>query len=197
MAGDAAMSDASVIVLTGGSGRRLGGADKARLDVTGEGLLDHVLRSLPPGMPVVVCGDVIGTCRPVEFVREDPPGGGPAAGVATAIALVRTPLVGLLAVDMPWGAAPMQQALVALHEQVDVDAVLTVSEDGRDQPLCSAWRTAALRAAVVDAGPLTDRPMRDLVARVRTTTLAVAMEDLLDIDTPEDLERARRRSTSA
>lgn len=186
--------DASVIVLTGGTGRRLGGADKASLDVTGESLLDHVLRSLPAAMPVIVSGDPIATCRDVEFIREDPPGGGPAAGVAAAISLVRTPLIGLLAVDMPWGAAPLGRALDELRTTSDADAVVTMGEDGRHQLLCSAWRTDALRTAVGTAGDLHDRPMRDLVALVRVRALATNEDDLDDIDTPDDLARARRRA---
>jgi len=80
------------IVLAGGTGRRLGGVDKAALVVGSHTLLQTVLAAVP-GIPVVVVGPAHhGT--DATFVREDPPGGGPAAGVAAGIAALLPLLTG-------------------------------------------------------------------------------------------------------
>ena len=92
------------VVLTGGTRRPLPGrrqgldggrrADPARA---------RPRRRSPRCREVVVVGDEVLTSRPVTFVREDPPGGGPAAGLLAG--LTRFPaaprLVVVLAVDMP------------------------------------------------------------------------------------------------
>ena len=81
-----------VIVLAGGTSRRLGGrdgVDKLVLPVAGRPLLDHVLlacrsarRVIVVGPPrPVLAGDEAGGQAPYELIwcREDPPGQGPLA----------------------------------------------------------------------------------------------------------------------
>lgn len=76
------------IVLAGGTGRRMGGASKPDVIVAGRRMLDHVLDELAAQkVPAVVVGppdlDVrLDSPTGVTLVREDPPLGGPAAGIA-------------------------------------------------------------------------------------------------------------------
>lgn len=187
--------DWSVIILTGGTGRRLDGVDKATLDLAGTTPLQLVLDSLPTGIPVVVAGDPVTTSRQVTFRREDPPGAGPAAGIAAALSDISTELVGILAVDMPWAVPVLMRAVDDLSIDHDADAVVPVDADGRDQLLCSAWRTSALRRAVDGSGDLTNRPVRDLFVDASVLHLPLHSEDdLADIDTPQDLVLARERA---
>ena len=75
-----------LVVLAGGRGERLGGADKAALLVDGRTLLERVLE-VDLGGRVVVVGD---TPVPdgVHRTLEDPPGGGPVAGIAAGLDLL-------------------------------------------------------------------------------------------------------------
>ena len=61
----------SVILLTGGTSRRMG-TDKANVRFGSGTLLDFVLGHVPAGLHTVVVGPDSG--QPVQFVREDPPG---------------------------------------------------------------------------------------------------------------------------
>ena len=90
-------------MLSGGSAVRFQGADKASIEIAGVTLLEHVLGALAEVPEVVVVGDEVLTSRPVSFVREDPAGGGPAAGLLAGLAGFPRPprLVVVLAVDMP------------------------------------------------------------------------------------------------
>lgn len=186
--------DWSVILLTGGTARRLDGADKATLDLAGVTPLEQVLNSLPPEVAITVAGDPTPTPRPVTFCREDPVGGGPSAGIATALRTVDTEIVGVLAVDMPWAAPVLESAVGALRES-RADVIVPVDGEGRRQLLCSAWRTESLRRSATRSGDLSGLPVRDLLTDVVVVELPHAdSDDLADIDTPADLARARDRA---
>ncbi len=69
----------SAVVLAGGTAARMGGADKAGIELGGRTLLEHALDAVVDAVEVVVVGDPVPTDLPATFVREDPPYGGPAA----------------------------------------------------------------------------------------------------------------------
>lgn len=191
--------DWSVILLTGGTGRRLNGADKAALDLGGVTLLERALASISDEVPVVICGPEVPIARDVAFrgiafQRENPPGGGPAAGIAAALDAVTTPLVAVLAVDMPWAGTVLPGLIEALDASPGSDLAVAVDATGRRQLLCSAWRTEALLGAVGRCGDLAGRPVRDLLADAAVLDFPVEGPSLDDIDTPDDLARARQRA---
>ena len=100
---NAASGQIGAVVLAGGGSTRLGGSDKASIEIDGLTLLERTLDALVDVDSVVVVGDPVPTTRPVTFTREDPHGGGPAAGLLAGLrAFPRTPRwVIVLAVDMP------------------------------------------------------------------------------------------------
>ena len=108
------------VVLAGGAGRRLGGADKAAVVVGGSSMLDRVLAAVRPLADALV---VVGPSREtavagVRFVEEDAPGGGPVPAVAAgleAFAPADDDAVVLLAVDQPLlTTAAVEQLLARL-----------------------------------------------------------------------------------
>ncbi len=153
-------------------------------------------------------------------MHEDPPFGGPVAGIAAALERVTSPAVFVLAGDL---AAP--ESIVALLRAPDSSpsrhettldrltessaplthptyrAGLTEHEDGRClsdpdgrvQWLAGVYRTAALRdglAALPNGGR--DASLRQLLRGIRITTIAAAAEAVRDVDTWDDVETARR-----
>ena len=92
------------VVLAGGTAARMGGVDKAAVELHGRTLLELALDALVDAAEVVVVAPApVPTSRPVTFVCEDPPRGGPVAGLRTGVdALQRRPARGgVLAVDIP------------------------------------------------------------------------------------------------
>ena len=176
------------VVLTGGGAARLGGADKASIEVGGQTLLEHALAALADVTELVVVGAEVPTSRPVTFTREDPPGGGPAAGLLAGLrAFARRPdRVVVLAVDMPLVTAATVRRLLDVSGG---DGVVLVDGSGRRQYLCAAYSTGALeRAAGEAAGELGHGlAMRELVARLRLTSLPAAGDEAHDLDTWADL----------
>lgn len=178
------------MVLTGGTARRLGGADKAALDLGGRTMLDRVLGVVSDWPHVVVGEPVTG----VPAVREQPAGAGPAAALlAGAEALPDdTTLVLALAVDMPHVTVPTLERLRdAVRDDGSLDGALLVDADGRRQYLCAAYRRARLLAVAPD-----DRdglPLHRLVSGLRLVEVAAVGHEAHDVDTWEDLARARER----
>ncbi|MCU0264214.1 MAG: molybdenum cofactor guanylyltransferase [Candidatus Nanopelagicales bacterium] len=209
----------SVVVLTGGASRRLG-RDKATAHVGGRRLVDRILAQVPADVPVVIVGPSLGAmARPVRFVREDPPGCGPLAAIGAGLAEVRTPLVGLIAADMPFAVPVVAEALSRLahepppasHPRGDMDpvqhldgdgaggvsradAVVPIDADGFAQLLCAGYRTHALRRALSGLGVLADRPVRALLSELRVMEWPVPTAELADVDTEDQLTAARSRA---
>lgn len=176
----------SLILLTGGGGTRLG-MDKSNVVVGTRTTAQRILDELPTEVSVTIVGPVPDHLdRDVAVTQEAPAGGGPAAGVAAGLALTDTELVGVLATDMPF-AAPVLAELVAAIEPGD-DGVLALDPAGRQQYLCAIYRASALRSAL--AGDPNNRAMHSALVGLKLRTVSMG-ERLLDIDTPDDLERAR------
>jgi molybdopterin-guanine dinucleotide biosynthesis protein A len=180
----------TAVVLCGGAGLRFGG-DKTRADLAGSPVLDHVLDGLPAEWLVFCVGAPRPTSRVVRWHREEPPGGGPVAGLAAALAHLESPVVVVLGGDMPYAAGSAPDLVARLGVSADVDAVVGRDGDGRLQPLLAAYRTDALVRSL-PAEPA-GTPLMRLLDPLRTLVVEVPEEAALDVDTAEDLERARHR----
>lgn len=180
----------AAVVLAGGRAERLGGQAKPQLEVGGRTLLAAVLDAVADAERRVVVGPPQPVPADVVLVREEPPGGGPVAALRAGLAEVRSPVVALLAGDLPF----LRGALVTeLRTALTGDGVLVVDDGGRDQYLLGAWRTDALRAALHPAGPSSlHRLMAGLaVDRLHPAVPPGTPPPWVDCDTPEDLAHAR------
>ena len=187
---DTLIGPATAVVLCGGAGRRFG-SDKTRALLDGVPILDRVLGGLPLDWTVVCVGEQRPVARPAAWCREEPPGGGPVAALAAALPLVSSDVVVVLGGDMPYAAGPAPGLVDELRAAPDLEGVVARDGDGRLQPLLAAYRTAALRAAVPE--PAAGAPLMALLDRIRTLVVPLAEPATLDVDTPEDLDRARHR----
>ncbi|WP_460854066.1 molybdenum cofactor guanylyltransferase [Nocardioides montaniterrae] len=135
----------TAIVLAGGQAVRMGGLDKASIELDGRTLLDHALDAVIDAAEVVVVGDDVPTERPVTFVREDPRHGGPVAALMAArdVMLREVPAVAVLAVDMPRVTTSTFRRLAAAA--AGHDGAILVDPDVRRQ-LCFLVSVSALDA---------------------------------------------------
>jgi molybdenum cofactor guanylyltransferase len=185
-----------VVVPAGGGSRRLG-RDKLAVEVGGATVLDRLLEGLAaqlPDVPVVVVGPERPTRRRVAWAREDPPGGGPAAALASALADGPTSgLVLVVAGDLPFGADAVPALRAAEREDTAADAWVAVDGAGVVQPLLGLYRAAALRVALrADAtGGPAGRSVRGLLSGMRVAPVAVPARATLDVDTEDDLRAVR------
>ena len=181
------------VVLAGGRGERLGGADKPGLVIGGRSVLGTVAAAATAvGARSVV---VVGPARPglglaVRFTSERPPGSGPVLALRAGLRLVTEPWLLLLAADLPFLRSEHLCAL--LDAGASAGSAVLADDTGAAQWLASVWRTADLRAAV--AGYRGDS-LRGVLAPLRpvqvTLSAAGGPPPWLDCDTPSDLAMAQ------
>jgi molybdopterin-guanine dinucleotide biosynthesis protein A len=170
---------------------RLGGVDKASVEVGGVTRLERALAATAGAAEVVVVGAEVPTSRPVTWTREDPPGGGPAAGVLAGVdaLAVRPDTVCVLAVDMPRvTASTLSRLVAALTTDPVVDASMLVDGKGRRQPLAAAYRHSSLTTArPTNREEEHGLSMHRLVAGLRVAEVPAEGNEAWDVDTWEDL----------
>jgi molybdopterin-guanine dinucleotide biosynthesis protein A len=195
------------VVLAGGSGRRLGGADKPAIEVGGTSLLERVLEAVAAAGAAGIV--VVGPVRPLRnapelvWTREDPPGAGPVAALAAGLAAGARSgggsdpapgrRVAVLAADLPFLDAATLTALRAAGRPGS-GAVL-LDDAGRPQWLVGVWDRPALLAALTGAAPRSS--LRSVLEPLAPTLVhpsgaAGAPPVWWDCDDPSDLETARR-----
>ena len=98
--------DVTLVVLAGGEGRRMGGADKGLVNYRGRALVEHVLERMTPQVGAVVVSANRNADRYAAYghpvVADVRPGfNGPLAGIEAALAMVRTPWALVVPCDLP------------------------------------------------------------------------------------------------
>lgn len=169
------------------------GSDKALLVVDGEPLAARALAALRAAgaSELLSVGGDLEALDALGFdAREDEwPGEGPLGGLVSGLRAARSPLVMVLACDLPWINDAVVGSLVRALGESTADAAVPLV-GGHRQPLVAAYRRSAeprLRACV-EAG---ERAIR--VGLDRITVVEVLWSDdprpLRDADTPADLRR--------
>jgi len=186
-----ALASTAVVVLAGGTSRRFG-SDKLDALVEGASLLDTALTALPTAVDLLLVGPPRPTARPATWVREDPPGGGPAAGLVAGLrlALARgAEVVAVLPADAPGGGPAARALLRELADHPDTAAVVGLGADGREQPLQLALRRPAAEQLAATPGSGQGASARAVVASLVPPARRVPLPpaSLYDVDTPAQL----------
>lgn len=178
------------VILTGGNAVRLSGADKASIELGGLTLLEHALGALLDVDDVVVVGEPVPTTRPVTFTREDPAGGGPAAGLLAGLGCFarRPELVVVLAVDMPLiTSSTIRRLMEAANTHPNSDGAALIDDGRKLQYLCAAYSRDALDRVRPPYEQEHGLSMRDLVSGLRLEHVPAFGPETRDVDTWTDL----------
>jgi molybdopterin-guanine dinucleotide biosynthesis protein A len=184
---DPDVADFSGVILAGGTAARMDGIDKAGIELGGRTLLEICLDAFLDADELVVVGPrTVHTTRPVTFTREDPPLGGPVAGLLTGVDALLRParLLGVLAVDMPRVSA---STFGRLREATrDHDGAFLHDPSGRRQ-LCGVLVAGALGRARPDLEGQHGMSLRALLAGLDLAEVAPVGDEAIDVDTWADL----------
>lgn len=188
----------SAAILAGGRASRMGGADKARLRIGSERILDRQLAALSGVADDIrlVGGSTRREASGVRVIADAIPQAGPLGGIYTALLDARHDRVLVLACDLPFVTRDLLSRLATAGDEHD-DAVIPRSARGLE-PLC-AWyhrRAAGAIRTQIEHGALSVHTLVDVlrVREIGPEALApfAGDEAFENINTPHDYERARR-----
>jgi len=189
-------------VTAGGKSSRMG-RDKAWLELGGAAMIEHVIAAL---RPVTESVTIIAN-RP-EYARLNLPlvadthaGVGPLEAIRTALAHSRQPRAVLVGCDLPFVTPQLFAHLLRAADAAQ--AVVPLDADGRVEPLCAIYSTAALDGvtALIAGG---ERKVSRLFDHVPTRFVAFSELQRLEgaglffenINSPADYEQALARLKS-
>jgi molybdopterin-guanine dinucleotide biosynthesis protein A len=195
------------IVLAGGRSSRLGSVPKSGLVYANQTLLQRSLTAAAPLRRTVVVGGVTAKELPagVLLTRENPPFGGPAAGIAAGVATLTaadpepSDFVLVLACDMPRIGAATTALLGRLANVSDTaggnagtDGLVSLDQNERVQPLAAVYRTETLTHVLAvreRRGALTGLSVFQLISGMHLAPVPVPPGSTDDVDTWEDAAR--------
>ncbi len=207
------------IVLAGGTGERLGRRSKADVELAGRRLLDLVLEGLAPvvdGTVVVVAPSSVRVPERVVRTLEDPPLGGPLAGIGAGLAVIAAArrarvrdarpstgdegargtstmpdgdLVVVCSVDTPGIGvlAPRLVAALAAAAPWDGAAIVGGAPEPFRQYLQAVYRLEALSEALERAGRLRHRGVTRALSVLDLLDVPASADECRDVDTPADI----------
>jgi molybdenum cofactor guanylyltransferase len=196
----ALMSRVSGVILAGGKSRRMGGSPKALLPFGGRPLIEHIaetLRSVLPDCLVVTNSPDLYAFLGLPMVGDVFPHGGSLGGIYSGLRAVPGDHALCVACDMPFVSAPLLAHLAGRAGEADV---VIPDAEGKLQALHAVYARTCLPAMErrLQAGQLKIARLFDDVQVVRVPTDEVARfadpdAAFMNLNTPEDLERARAR----
>ncbi len=198
--------DIDAFVLIGGRSSRMG-RDKAAIALCGKTLAERAIETVragigPSRITMVAASERQFAFRTsfaadVPFIFDLYRGRGAVGGLHAAVAHARTEWALVVACDYPLISTELIKMLASLMDDQH-DAVIPVQPDGRLQPLCAFYRALALLENVFTSSRTP--PLHDLVCKLRQrlvefrefAALPKADDFFLNVNTPEDLERAEK-----
>lgn len=190
-------SNLSAVILAGGAGSRLGGVDKAMLRFEGETLLARIIQALSSVVSEIV---IVGQPRnlninsgiPVTWTLEDPPGGGPLAGLAAGVEKLQAggpeQWFFALACDQPFAERAIDPLLAAAQvASPDTDGIMGIDQNQRTQALTAIYRKVAVEERLAALGSPEGLPMRALVRDLSLEAVTLPVGASQDVDTDADL----------
>jgi molybdopterin-guanine dinucleotide biosynthesis protein A len=192
-------SQLSGFVLAGGKSTRMG-QDKAALTLNGRTLLEHALAALHGvcrDVSILGRHDLYGSLAPVY--EDIFPGCGPLGGIHAALSNSQTQFNLIIAVDTPF-LVPEFLSYLAERAITSAAVVTTPEIDGYTQPLCTVYSLdfltiaeRALRLGNYKIVPLFPAGRTLVIKQSELRRFAFAADMFENLNTPEDLARARRR----
>jgi molybdenum cofactor guanylyltransferase len=186
------------VIFAGGRATRLGGVNKALLEVGGLAIIDRVLAALGPLVDerLVLTNDAGLAGRPdVRLVYDPEPHAGVLPALASGLRAARGELCLAVACDMPFVSRRLFEELLARQRAEDADVVIPRAGEYLE-PMHAVYRRAPVLAAVEAAVGRGERRMISYFPAVRV--VEVAEEDerpFFNVNTAEDLAQAQRLAT--
>jgi molybdopterin-guanine dinucleotide biosynthesis protein A len=195
----------SLVIQAGGQSTRMG-VDKALKPFLGRPLIQCVIDLLSPLSDEVI----VTTNRPEDYaflnlrlVSDLVPGRGALGGLYTAVASANSPLVAVVACDMPFASARLLETAARIMVQEEADVVIAKTEEGYE-PFHAVYRRATCVPAIRSAIEADKWKVIAWFPQVKVRELTPAEVAVADpagrafwnVNSPEEFAEAERLSTS-
>ena len=172
-------NDITGVILVGGESRRMGGLDKALLDIAGQPLVGRIIEA----MQCCFTGLLLVGDRPERFARYHLPvvpdsyPGSSLGGLYTGLHAAKTDCIFVSSCDIPFSNPELIRLICA--DTATYDAVIPATEGGLE-PLFALYHKSCLAAmqTALEAGNFR---ITALLQQLQTKTIAV--EQVVQIDT--------------
>lgn len=189
-------------VLAGGRSSRMG-TDKAALQLNGRTLLQHAVQTVGrvTGSQVIILGSQQLYVSYGPVIEDHYSGCGPLAGIHAALSNSRTRFNLIIAVDTPFLSSALLRHMAA--RALETGAVVTVPEiGGYTHPLCAVYSRdflpiaeSALKSGSFKIVPLFPKDRTCIITEAELARFAFDPEMFDNLNTPEDMKRARQRTS--
>ncbi len=178
------------VIIGGGRSERMG-TNKAELTLEGRTLMERAVDAVTDADVVVIVAPEtpLNPARnwpQVMFTLENPPFGGPVAGLAAGVAKLSNrgdeEEVIVLPVDMPAVSDAAGELAAGTPKR---DGVVLMDQSGHAQYLTARYRLGSLRRALGDLGTVRNVSMRRLGDLLEVGRVSVPNDLVADLDTPE------------
>jgi molybdopterin-guanine dinucleotide biosynthesis protein A len=192
----------SALIFAGGRATRLGGVNKALLDVGGVSIVERILAALGPLVDerVLLANDATLADQPdVRLIFDPSPHAGVLPALAAGLAAAEGELCLGVACDMPFVSRRLFEHMLELQLHDDVDVVIPRSA-GFLEPMHAVYRRRPTLAAINAALARGEQRMISYLSAVRVREIDETESRALDpqgtaffnVNTAEDLAEARR-----
>ena len=192
----------AALIFAGGRATRLGGVNKALLEVGGATIVDRILTALGPLVDerVLLTNDsVLAHVGGVRLVYDPQPHAGVLAALAAGLASSAADVCLAVACDMPFVSRRLFEHLLELRRTADADVVIPRTA-GFLEPMHAVYRRQTVLQAILAALARGEQRMISYFGDVRVREVPEGEWQALEptgsaffnVNTPEDLEQARR-----
>lgn len=180
------------IVLAGGRGARIGGADKGLLDYQGKPLIAHITEALRPQVSRII---IIANRNPDTYAKYGdqilsdklPDFAGPLAGIHTGLTATATPYALVVACDMPHLPATISQLMLAALNGHKANLCITRDAKG-SQPFPMLVNVEKCKSNLEHAAREHHAVMKWLDTQITEVISLNDATEVLNINTREDLK---------
>jgi len=194
----------TVVIQAGGMSARMG-EDKALKPFLGRPLIQRVIDRLTP----IADELIVTTNRPAEYeflklrlVSDLKPGRGALGGLYTAIASATSPLVAVVACDMPFASTIFFEGALRFMVEEEADVIIAKTDEGYE-PLHALYRRETCLPAIESAIDADQWKVISWFSQVKVRTLTTDEVKAFDpsglcfwnLNTPEEFIEAEKRAS--
>jgi len=164
----------TLAILAGGKASRMGGKNKALLEIDGESFISRIHRNLSPLFcrTIIIANDNVDyQIENVETYADIISNVGPLGGIHSALVNAQTPYVFVVSCDMPFVSSEIANEIAScfLSEEIDI---LVPKIESYHEPLFAIYSKHLVNKIETILAKTEGKPIKDLFALAKTSYIS-------------------------